>query len=469
MTSRASTHQKALQINLDASRYGTFAEIGAGQEVARWFFHVGGAAGTVAKTISAYDMVVSSSLYGRSERYVSRVRLESMLTQEFELLMKQLSGHRSSETAYFVFGDTMATRSFSRQEDGHGWMGVRFQHKPGASPSEIILHVRMLDHENVREQEAIGTLGVNLVYGAFYIWERPEELIASLIDDLTRDRIEIDLIRFAGPCFTNLDNRLMILQLVVQSLTGAVMFTSAGEVMQPADALHMKPVIVERGSFRPATNLTIDMLERARGYFHRDETNGDSEPVVILEMTTKNLLQGDQLDPGDYLARVDVLGALGHNVMITSYGPHYQLAKCLRRYTNAAIVFALGVPGLRELFDPKYYVDLPGGILDGFGQLFCGDVRLHVYPSRDPFSAGLLTMHGVGMDDSVRDLYHYLVANGRMVAIEGVDESRLHIFPQDVMKAIQSGDSSWQSMVPSAAVKIIKDRGLFGYREPPQK
>jgi len=465
MTRLASTHQKALHINLDVSRHGTFAEIGAGQEVARWFFQVGGAAGTVAKTISAYDMAVSDSLYGRSDRYVSRARLESMLTQEFDLLTKQLSGHRPPGTAFFVFGDTMATRSFSRQEDGHGWMGVRFQHEPDAPASEIILHVRMLDNENTREQEAIGALGVNLLYGAFYLWGRQEELITSLIDELTRDRIEIDLIRFSGPCFAGLDNRLMILQLVVQSLTGAVMFSSSGEVVQPAEVLYKKPVIVERGGFRPVTNLTIDMLERARRYFDRNTANVGAEPVVILEMTLRNLLQGDKLDPEDFLARADVLGALGHAVMITSYGHYFQLAKYLRRYTQSPLVFALGVPGLRELFDPKYYAALPGGILDGFGQLFCGAVLLHVYPSRDPSSGGLLTMHDVKVDHTVRHLYQYLVENGRMVAMEDVDENQLHIFPKDVLGKIQSDDPSWESMVPGAAVKIIKNRGLFGYRK----
>jgi len=465
MTRQTSTDQKARQINLDDSKHGTFAEIGAGQEVARWFFHVGGAAGTVAKTISAYDMAVSDSIYGHSDRYVSRARLESMLTQEFESLKQQLSGHRPAGTTFFVFGDTMATRSFSRKEDGHGWMGVRFQNESDSSPSEIILHVRMLDHENIREQESIGVLGVNLLYGAFYSWERPEELIASLIDELTHDRIEIDLIRFSGPCFSNLDNRLMILQLVEQSFTGAVMFTSSGEVAQPAEVLYKKPVIVERGSFRPVTHLTIDMVKRARTVFDDNAARIDAEPVVLLEMTLKNLLEGDRLDSADFLARADVLSAMGYDVMITSYGPYFQLAKYLRRYTQSPVVFALGVPVLTELFHPKYYAALPGGILDGCGQLFCGDVRLYVYPSKDPLTGTLLTMNDVKVDHPVRHLYQYLLENGRIVALEGVDENQLHIFPKDVLGKIQSGNPLWESMVPEAAAKIIKSRGLFGYRK----
>ena len=465
MARQTSTHQKAHQINLDDSRHGTFAEIGAGQEVARWFFHVGGAAGTVAKSISAYDMAVSDSIYGQSDRYVSRNRLESMLAQEFNLLKKLLSGHRPPGTAFFVFADTMATRSFSRHDDGHGWMGVRFQHEPDSSPSEIILHVRMLDHENTREQEAIGILGVDLLYGALYLWERPEELITSLMDELTRDRIEIDLIRFSGPCFAHLDNRLMILQLVVQSLTGAVMFTSSGEVVQPAEVLFKKPVIVERGSFRPVTNLTIDIIERARAHFMKNPSHAGTEPVVVLEMTLKNLLQGDTLDPADFLARADVLGALGHDVIVTNFGAYYQLARYLRRYTQSPVVFPLGIPVLKELFDPKYYTGLPGGILDGFGQLFFGDVQLHVYPSRDPSSERLLTMHDMEVHEAVGHLFQYLVQNGKMVALEEVDKDQLHTFPQDVLRQIESGDSTWESMVPDAAVKIIKSRSLFGYRK----
>ena len=462
MDEQINTQQKALRINLDAEKHGTFAEIGAGQEVARWFFHVGGAAGTVAKSISAYDMAVSDSMYGKSDRYVSRERLEAILDQEYNLLTAQLSERRPPGTTFFVFADTMATRSYSRHEDGHGWMGVRFQHCVGALPSEIILHTRMLDRDNVREQEAIGVLGVNLIHGAFYHASDPDAVIASLIDDLTRDRIEIDLIRFSGPCFTTVDNRLAILQLVVQGFTGAVMFTAGGEVVQPADVLFKKPVLVERGSFRPVTNLTLDMLECAETYITGRTAGAPPAPVVVFEMTLRNLLQGDKLDHQDFLARADVLGALGNAVMITSYGPYYQLGQYLRRYTQAPVVLALGIPALRLLFDPKYYVGLPGGMLEGFGQLFSGDTILYVYPSRDPESGGLLTLADLRLDAGVTPLYHYLMGKGLMVPATNVDESQLHIFPADVLKLIQAGDPRWQTMVPGKAADTIKSRKLFG-------
>src|SRR5688572_28840541 len=230
-----STHQKARQINLDATKYGTFAEIGAGQEVARFFFRAGGAAGTVAKTISAYDMAVSDAIYGSTERYVSRQRLQAMLQHESDLLLQRLDQTRGDKITFFTFANTVATHSFTRQEEGHGWMGMRFQTRPREQPSEIILHVRLLDRENVRQQEALGVLGVNLIHGAFYQHREPAKLIRALLDNLTWERVEVDLIRFSGPAFAGADNRLMALELVRQGLTEAAMFTAAGEAVQWAE------------------------------------------------------------------------------------------------------------------------------------------------------------------------------------------------------------------------------------------
>jgi len=245
-----STHDKALRINLDAAKYGTFAEIGAGQEVARWFFRVGGAAGTVAKTISAYDTAVSDALYGPTDRYVSRRRLEAMLEHESAVLVEQLGPRRGDRTTFFVFGDTVATRSYSRHQDGHGWLGVRFQTVPRTEPSQVIIHVRLLDKEPPREQAALGVLGVNLLYGALYQHETPTALIASLLDELRRDRVEVDMIELRGPAFAGVDDRLMSLQLVEQAFTDAAMFTADGEVVQPSDVLHERPILGERGSGR---------------------------------------------------------------------------------------------------------------------------------------------------------------------------------------------------------------------------
>ena len=279
--------QKALQINLDAKKYGTFAEIGAGQEVARWFFHVGKASGTVAKTISAYDMAISDAIYGASDRYVSRKRLQSMLDHEFDLLLKRLDKTRGDKCTFFAFANTVATKQGLRpgMEEGQGWLGIKFQVHPHGDPSTIIIHARLLDWETPRQQEAVGILGVNLIHGAFYQHNDPVSLIGSLLDGLTSQRVEVDMIKFSGPAFTGVDNRLMALQLVEQWLTEAALFTADGENVIPSELLYKKPVLLERGSFRPLTNPMLDMMERAQEMFVKEPALQDETPVTMFEMT----------------------------------------------------------------------------------------------------------------------------------------------------------------------------------------
>lgn len=455
-----STYQKARRINVDAAIHGTFAEIGAGQEVARWFFHVGGAASTVAKTVSAYDMAVSDAIHGPSDRYVSRQRLQSMLDYEYDLLMQRLGQKRGSTTSFFVLADTVAARSHGRPEEGHGWIGIRFQHEPLAAPSDILLHTRLRDAENVREQEALGVLGVNLTYGAFYHRDDPATLIRSLMDDLSRDRIEIDMLKMTGRAFGQVDNRLVSLQLVEQGFTDAAMFTADGEVVQPGELLHQKPVLIERGSFRPVTKPTIDMLRSASAQFTADLA-ADGPPMVIMEMSLRNLLSGDHVDHEDFLARVDVLGALGETVMISSYSAYYLVPDYLRRYTKKPLAFALGVPTLGELFDEQYYADLPGGLLQAIGSLFQAGVRLYVYPVRDEVTGALTTVENLRVAPHLRHLYGHLVENGRMLPIRNVNQNDLHILPRDALAKIQRRDPSWEVMVPEAAISLIRDRDLF--------
>src|ERR1700716_123133 len=278
------TDKKAFQINLDAKKYGTFAEIGAGQEVARRFFHVGGAAGTVAKTMSAYDMTFSDAIYGPADRYVSRIRLQTMLDHEYKLLIERLDQKLGGGRTFFVFADTVAARSFKQHNESHGWLGVRFQPEPRGEPSQIIIHVRMLDESNVDQQEALGIIGVNLLFGAFY-HPQPEKLIASLQENLDPNRVQIDLIKFSGPAYAGVDNRLMSLQLVSQGLTDAVIFTGdGGEMVQAADILYKKSILVERGSFRPVTYATNDMLNGARSAFLKQSGCSDEDLVVLMEM-----------------------------------------------------------------------------------------------------------------------------------------------------------------------------------------
>src|ERR1700761_1992732 len=283
------THQKALQINLDPSKYGTFAEIGAGQEVARWFFRVGGAAGTVAKSISAYDMAVSDAVYGKSDRYVSMGRLQAMLDYEYQLNIERLDETRGDAASFFAFADTVVARSYRGGNECHGWMGVKFQAHPRDEPSQIILHIRMLDIEAALQQEAIGIVGVNLLHGAFFEHHEPDQLIESLLDRLTTDRIEIDMIEFRGIEFRSVDNRLMALKLVQLGLSGVAMFGPSREVLQPSEVLRKKALLVERGSFCPPTVVNIDMLESARAKFEAEPGVAGREILELTELTMRNL------------------------------------------------------------------------------------------------------------------------------------------------------------------------------------
>jgi hypothetical protein len=458
------TNQKALQINMDAKRYGTFAEIGAGQEVARWFFHVGGAAGTVAKTISAYDMGVSDAIYGPSDRYVSRKRLQSMLDYEFNLLLERLNTTRGDKCNFFVFADTVAAHSYSRNEDGHGWLGIRFQHETRCAPSDIIIHVRMMDSDNFRQQEALGIIGVNLIHGAFYMHTKPEELIHCLMDGLNRTRIELDMIKFSGPAFEKLDNRLMSLQLVQQGLADAAMFTPDGDVVQPTDILYKKPVLVERGSFNPVTNTTLDMLERAQEQFLQEPGVKGEQPAILMEMTLRNLLSGEGVDHKDFLQRVDTLRVLGKHVLISNYARYYKLVAYLSRYTQKSIGLALGVPSLREIFDEKFYTDLQGGLLESLGRLFKNSVKLYVYPWRDPVTGIVTTADNLKVPPHLQHLYMHLIENHCVECIKNYNPDYLPIFSRDVKSRIQSYDTSWETMVPPQIVEQIKREKMFGYR-----
>ena len=457
--------KKALQINLDGKKYGTFVEIGAGQEVARRFFRVGGAAGTIAKTMSAYDMTFSDAIYGPTDRYVSRVRLQTMLDREYDLLLERLNEKLGSERTFFVFADTVAARSFKQHNESHGWLGVRFQAEKRGDPSQIIIHVRMLDETNVDQQEALGVIGVNLLYGAFYYHE-PEKLISSLQENLAWGKIEVDMIKFSGSAFCNIDNRLMSLQLVSQGLTNAVMFTADGETVQPTEVFHKKAILVERGSFRPVTYATNDMLDGARRVFLAQSGCSEQDLIVIMEMTLENLLAEGQLNHADFLARVDILGALGRTVLVSKFGEYYRLAGYLSRYTNRMIGLVMGVPSLMEIFDEKYYLNLEGGILEALGRMFKGGLKLYVYPMIDEGTGKIVTAKQLEVAPNLRSLFQYLIDNQFIEEIAHYHAEYLRIYPADALAKLQRGDSGWERMVPPEVVQIIKEREFFGYRRP---
>ena len=467
--SRLSTHQKALSINLDPVRYGTFAEIGAGQEVARWFFKVGAAAGTISKSISAYDMTVSDAIYGKCKRYVSRERLERMLDYEHSLNVERLGGSRGDTTAFFTFADTVSALNFRGTNECHGWMGVKYQAFPGDADNTIILHVRMLDRENPLQQEALGIVGVNLLYAAFFLHHTPNLMLESLLDNLTTDRLEIDMIDFSGIEFRRVDNRVMSLKLVQLGLSGAAMFGPKGDVLQPSEVLRKKPVLVERGSFRPVTKVNIDMIESARQQFTQEPEVKGKEVVELMEITMRNLLAAGDIDLRDFLARADLLSTAGKTVLISDYFEYYRLAAYLGLYTNEPIAVTMGAQSLRDLFTEEYYEGLEGGILEAFGRLFTRDLRVYVYPLLEQATGQLTTAENIEMPEQLRNLYRHLVERGRIRSMENYDKSVLHIFSRDVLRRIKDQDDSWEDMVPPEIADVIKKRRFFGWREKERK
>src|SRR6201987_1441642 len=394
---QSDTHQKALRINLDPRWYGTIAEIGAGQEVVRWFFRVGGAAGTVAKSISAYDMAVSDAEYGKADRYVSAGRLQGMLDTEFQLNVERLSHKRGDENCFFAFADTVVARSYRGGNECHGWMGVKFQSQPHDEPSQIVMHVRMLDVEAWLQQEALGIVGVNLLYGAFFQHHEPDKLIENLLDRLTTGRIEIDMIQFRGIAFRRVDNRLMALKLVQVGLSGVAMFGPDREVLQPSEILRKKAILVERGSFRPPTHVNIDMIAPAKEKFEEDPGVAGKPVLTLTEITMRNLLAGGaaDVDRRDFLARAELLAACGMTVLISDYFDYYRLAAYIAERTTERVGIVMGVPSLIDLFDEKNHAQLPGGILESFGRLFKNELKLYVYPVQPPPEDELKTVHDI--------------------------------------------------------------------------
>jgi hypothetical protein len=476
------TALKAQTINLDEYRYGTFAEIGAGQEVAREFFHAGGASGTIAKSISAYDMQFSDAIYGKAPRYVSRERLNLMLDHEYQLLMERLGEVRGNRTCFFVFANTVATSNQKGTNEAHGWLGVRFQVEPNGEPSEIVLHVRMWDKEAGLQQQALGIVGVNLVYGAFYYLANPKKLIESLRDNLAAERIEVDMLRFHGPSFAGVDNRLMALHLVECALTNAVMFGQNCDVLQPSEVLHKKSILVERGSFRPVTHVNVDMINCATAQFVQEPPVKGKDVIILMEITMRNLLSGGELDAQDFLSRVDLLSDIGFTVLISNYSEYYRLTSYFRRYTKEMIGVAMGINNLLEIFNEKYYENLEGGILESFGRLFRNAVKLYIYPmKKDAYakyavdsgangtsvhtfaSNVLIRAKNVRIAEHLANLYAHLVENHYVDSILGFDPTILDILSRDVLNKIKEQDLLWEQMVPTPVVQAIKRRGLFGH------
>ncbi|HAP31180.1 MAG TPA: nicotinate-nucleotide adenylyltransferase [Flavobacteriales bacterium] len=457
--------QKALQINLDSTLYGTFAEIGAGQEVVRHFFRAGGASGTIAKTMSAYDKDFSDAIYGKEidGRYVSRSRLKKILNQEYGLIESRLNRKEHPNKKYFTFANTLATINYSKTVKGHGWMGCRFQTDPNKGYNEVIFHVRLNDNDAKLQQETIGVMGTNLIYGCFNYYNEPKKLIQSIYDNLSRDNIEMDMIHMEGPDFEGVDNRLLSLILVKENMTDAVIFGPDGKNQQPSDVLYKKNILTIRGSFRPVTKVNIDMMENGYNSFIKENKVDKDNVQLLFEITLSNLKMEGDIDEKDFLDRADILCSLGHTVLISNYRKYYKLIEYFSNYTKARMGLIIGVNNLLEIFDDKYYRNLNGGILEAFGILFTRDLKIYLYPYQADANDNLLNSKNIPIHRRLRPLYDYLLTNGRIKDLN-FKPKVLQIFSRDILEKIRKKKDGWQDGVPDGVSDIIVKKKLFGMK-----
>jgi hypothetical protein len=457
--------QKALDLNLDHRIYGTLAEIGAGQEVARHFFQAGGAAGTVAKTICAYDMTMSDTIYGTTNRYVSFERLGQMLDHEYSLLNERLTD-RDGKTQFFAFADTVQAKSYKGTNECHGWMGVSFQHSPKASVSRVILHVRMLDKENVQQQEALGLIGVNLIYGCFRHLESREIFVSSLMEGLTTERLEIDMISVEGPAFANEDSRLYSLELVKRRYCQAVMFDPHGKPLRAADNLYKKNLVILRGSFRPPTLVNLDMLQCGLKLFEQSMSAEDRKDIVVLpEISMSKLIERGEVDNSDFLARIDLLACLDQSVLISNCETYSELNSYLASYSKKRLAFVLGVYNLEDILSQDKYKKRSDGLLGALGELLGHTTELYVYPAADDDDATKLrTLESLNINEEIRHLYTYLLQAKKIREIAEYDESVSGIWSRTVLKMIQDGEAGWEKMLPPVVADLVKKKKLFGFK-----
>ncbi len=461
------TQEKALEINLDSKKYGTIVEIGAGQEVARHFFRVGAAAGTIAKTMSAYDMQVSDAIYGVQEnkRYVSKARVKAMMEVEFKLLLERLKEKKSANYRYFTYAATASTRSFKGGNESHAWCGIRLQMYPGAQPSDIVLHIRMKDKDATEQQEVLGILGVNLIYAAYYYFENPTKIIDSLTDNLAQDRMEVDSIEFYGPYFDELNNKEISLHLIKSWKTRAVMFLPNGEVCIPANILYKKNVLTIRGSFKPVTKLNVDMIEKGFESFTKQDDINSKNTIILAEISLTDDV-GNYLDiqPKDVMERVSLLNSLGYSVMVSDYARYFSLRAYFRQFTQKQIGIVLGISNLKNIFDESVYDGVEGGILEGFGKLFPDNTKLFVYPELGDNNK-IIDFEKIELAKQLRFLYRHLLENQYIMGIETSNKQLFSIYSREVLKKLQKKEQGWEKSLPDGIAEQIIENGFFNYKK----
>ena len=456
--------QKALQINLNEYIYGTFAEIGAGQETVRNFFRAGGASGTIAKAMSAYDKDFSDAIYGIDDdgRYVTQPRLKKMLDHEVNLVEERIKRDKHPDKLFFSYANTVATIDFSKKFKGHGWVGVKFQLDPLEDYNELIIHIRFKQTNSQLQQETLGSLGVNLIFGAFYMHDDPKELVKSLYDNIEKDQIEIDMINFSGPRYAYVDNRLMSLMLVKNGMTEAVMFGPDGNNLLPAQVLYKKNILALRGSFRPVTLVNMDIYEKSKKLFLSEKTVDENNTKIIFEITLDNLRSEGKINERDFMDRAELLCSLGQNVMITNFQEYYRLVEYFAEFTKARMAMAMGVYNLIQIFDEKYYRHLSGGILEAFGKLFFKDLKIYLYPLKNHENGKFVTSENLKVHPRMKELYKFFKFNGKLVDIKDFNPEIMDILSREVYKMIINNEEGWEEMLPDGIAEMIKSLFIVG-------
>lgn len=463
MASESGIKQKALKINLDESIYGTFAEIGAGQEVAAMFFKAGAASGTVAKSISAYDMTFSDSIYGKEEsgRYVCQSRVEKMIAYEYDLLIERLDDD-NPDRKFFAFANTVVARNYQGTNSPNGWLGLRFRTKGQEQPSEVVLHVNMHDKTNIAQARSLGVLGTNMIYACYHSRSNISDFLDELMDNLNRSSIEIDMIETKGPAFEHFDNRLLNLELIVKSFTDAVMFDENGHVRLAKDELYKKNIILTRGSYRPPTNVNKNILETGLSNFSKDIGEKANSIISLAEITINHLKEDGEITSEDFLARVDLLNSLKQKVLITNMPQFFTLTRYVSCFKPQHIGLVFGVYNFMQIFDDNYN-KLDGGMLEAMGHLFRKNVQVYLCPYKEDEGGELVDLHNVSPAEDKKFLLEYIKNSGQVKNLEGIDESLLHIYSRKVLQMIRNSEKGWEEFVPKEIAKTINEKCLFGH------
>lgn len=417
--------------------------------------------GTIAKTISAYDKDFSDAIYGLEPqgRYVTEARLKDMLNFETQLIEERISREKHPKKLFFSYANTVATIDFAKKYKGHGWLGIKFQTQPKSDYNQILIHVQFHENNAAHQQITLGLLGVNLIYGSYYYHDNPKKLLKSLYDHIDTDKIEIDAINFHGPSFKNVDNRLMSLELLRNGITEAVMFGADGNNVLPASILYKKNILTLRGSFRPVTRVNMNMYEESLKLFLQEKKVEEEDTVVIFEITLNNLKSEGDINEKDFLDRAQLLCSLGHTVMISNFQEYYKVVEYFSQHTKKQMGLTMGVNTLTDIFNPEYYKNLSGGILEAFGKLFFKNLKIYLYPLKE--NEEILNSENINIPEGMKELYQYFKDNKRVVDIKNYEPEILDIHSRKVHEMIKEGEKGWESMLPERTAKQIQEEQLF--------